>query len=61
MTLYNDAVESNPKLKRGMVWCKSCRKSEKVDSADCLRNGWPKCCNYIMTLDHPSTWEKEQS
>lgn len=55
---YQKLAESHPSLERGMVWCRTCRRSEKVDSAHCLRNGWPKCCGYTMTIDHPDTWDK---
>ena len=41
------------KLKRGMVWCKECGFSQRVNSADALRYGWPKCCGYTMTIDSP--------
>lgn len=49
----NDGV---PQLKRGKVWCRKCGKEQAVDSNYCLSNGWPKCCEYTMTIDHPSTW-----
>ena len=44
---------SHAKLKRGMVWCRTCGKSQKVDSSNCIRDGWPKCCGYTMTIDSP--------
>ncbi len=53
--LYSDIVESVPKLKRGKVWCRRCGHSQDVDSAQCLRNGWPLCCGHTMTIDAP--WE----
>ena len=43
----------HPKLSRGMVWCTTCGGSQRVDSGDCLSNGWPKCCGYTMTIDSP--------
>ena len=46
--------KSHPKLERGKVWCTVCGRSEKVNSANALRNGWPKCCGYTMTIDSPS-------
>jgi len=58
MSLYNSLSECHPKLKRGYVWCKTCGKKLKVDSADCFKNGWPKCCNYTMTIDSPD--ERDQ-
>lgn len=55
---YTKLSRGHPSLERGMVWCKTCHRSEKVDSTDCLRNGWPECCGYTMTIDHPNTWKK---
>lgn len=59
MSLYTKIVNDVPALKRGIVWCRTCGKSLKVDSGDCLQNGWPKCCGYTMTIDHPNTWKKQ--
>lgn len=53
MSLYKDIASANPQMQRGKVWCTVCKRMEKVDSADCLRTGWPKCCGYTMTLDSP--------
>ncbi len=55
--LHEKLANSHPSLQRGMVWCKTCGNSQKVDSADCMANGWPKCCGYTMTIDHPDTWK----
>lgn len=41
----------------GRVWCRSCGSSQSVDAGGCLKRGWPKCCGYTMTIDHPDTWE----
>ena len=54
--MYDDMTKSHPKLDNGMVWCKTCGRSQKVDSAVCLRSGWPKCCGYTMTIDPPEEW-----
>jgi hypothetical protein len=43
----------HPSLARGRVWCRSCGASQGVNSAGALRNGWPKCCGYTMTIDSP--------
>ena len=52
-------AESHPSLKRGMVWCRTCRRSQQVDSAECLRSGWPTCCHgHTMTIDHPDDWPR---
>ncbi len=52
--MYADMVKGAPQLQRGMVWCKTCGRSKKVDSAHCLRYGWPKCHGYTMSLDAPA-------
>lgn len=54
--LHDVLAQSHPSLARGQVWCKECRATRKVDSAECFRSGWPKCCGYTMTIDHPDTW-----
>ena len=46
-------ARSHPKLERGQVWCKTCGRTERVDSADCMRYGWSKCCSMTMTIDAP--------
>jgi len=51
--LTDSIVDDVPQLKRGQVWCTVCGKSEKVNSGKALRNGWPKCCGYTMTIDSP--------
>jgi hypothetical protein len=50
---YAEISTAHPKLKRGKVWCKICGREESVNSADCLRTGWPKCCGQTMTIDSP--------
>ena len=51
--MYEGMVNSVPQMKRGIVWCTYCGRQEKIDSAGCLANGWPKCCGYTMTIDSP--------
>lgn len=58
MELYDKIANSHSSLARGRVWCKTCGRSEKTDSADCLRNGWPECCGYTMTIDSPEEQKK---
>jgi len=41
-----------PQLKRGLCWCRTCRRSERFKH-DPLRNGWPRCCGHTMTIDSP--------
>lgn len=43
----------HPKLTRNRVWCRTCGRSQAVDSNQALRQGWPKCCGYTMTIDSP--------
>jgi len=50
---FTEAIESVPQLKRGMVWCRTCGNSQRVNTAECLSSGWPKCCGYTMTIDSP--------
>lgn len=38
---------------RGLVWCITCGREQKVSAAWRLRNGWPKCCGATMTIDSP--------
>lgn len=51
--LHDKIADDIPQIKRGMVWCTSCGRSQRVDGADCLRRGWPKCCGHTMTIDSP--------
>lgn len=52
-TLHDKIAASHPSLQRGQVWCRTCGREQRVDSAECLRYGWPKCCGYTMTIDRP--------
>ena len=42
-----------PQIARGMVWCTTCGRSQKVDGPQRMQSGWPKCCGYTMTIDSP--------
>lgn len=57
--VYNEIVESHPSLLRGVVWCGRCSKSRRVDAAECLRSGWPKCsCGAgTMSIEPPKATE----
>lgn len=57
-SLHEKLGKCHPSLSRGQVWCTVCGRSEKVDSGECMRNGWPKCCGLTMTIDSPK--EREQ-
>ena len=50
--MYREMVEI-PAIKRGLVFCHTCGRSEKVNGGDCLRHGRPKCCGHTMSLDSP--------
>lgn len=54
---YQKIASSHPDLKRCKVWCRTCRHEQQVDPAEALKSGWPKCCGFTMTVDHPDTWE----
>lgn len=49
-------VKAIPQLRRGLVWCKRCRREQSVQAAAALRLGWPTCHGQTMTIDAPSTW-----
>ena len=53
MTIYKTLAQQIPQLARGIVWCTHCGRPQKVSSAARLRDGWPKCCGYTMTIDSP--------
>ena len=55
--IHQRIVDDVPALKRGQVWCLRCGHTQKVDSAHCLRHGWPKCCNATMSISEPTTEE----
>jgi hypothetical protein len=52
--LHTKLAQSHPSLTRGQVWCRTCGHTERVDSANALRTGWPKHCGYTMTIDSPA-------
>jgi hypothetical protein len=61
--LHERIANDVPSIKRGIVWCTVCGRSQKVVGADCLRHGWPKCHGYTMTIDSPeerASLEKER-
>jgi hypothetical protein len=53
-------VDAVPQLKRGRVWCRKCRFTISVDSAQCLATGWPKCCGQTMTIDAPTSEARDE-
>ena len=49
--LHESLVAQVPQLRRGMVYCHSCGRSQRVDAGKCLARGWPTCCNQTMSID----------
>jgi hypothetical protein len=41
----------------GQCWCVKCGDTVMVNSAICLRHGWPLCCGQTMTIDSPQERE----
>lgn len=56
--IYSRTADSHPHLRRGKVWCRKCRREQAINSADGIRNGWPRCCGYTMTIDHLDMWRQ---
>lgn len=53
------AIKNIPQINRGMVWCRTCGRSQKVNGVNAtLGGGWPKCCGYTMTIDSPEEQKK---
>lgn len=52
-SIHDSIADAVPQIKRGVVWCRTCGRSERVDGANALAHGWPKCCGYTMTIDTP--------
>lgn len=53
--LYETIAKSHPSLLGGIVRCSRCGRSRKVDAAQCLRDGWPRCCSGTMGLQQVNT------
>ncbi|MCW5615875.1 MAG: hypothetical protein KIT32_12200 [Rhodocyclaceae bacterium] len=51
--IHETLAKCHPSLARGMVWCRKCGRSQKVDTARCFAHGWPECCGETMTIDSP--------
>lgn len=50
---HENVVAEVPRLNRGLAWCHRCGHQKRVNSAQCLRNGWPMCCGETMSIDSP--------
>lgn len=57
-SVMSGTVSAVPQLSRGQVWCYQCGRTQRVDSADCLQRGWPKCCGSTMGIDSPEERQK---
>lgn len=53
MGLYQQLASCHPSIARGVVYCHTCKREQKVDPAECFRSGWPLCCGATMSLDLP--------
>lgn len=51
--LHNTIAQQIPQLARGQVWCRQCGRTQRTNSAEAMRSGWPKCCGHTMTIDSP--------
>lgn len=60
-SLHGKLAKCHPALERGLVECRECGRVEKVESAHCLRHGWPKCCGATMTIDVRARASQEHS
>ena len=56
--LHEKIAREIPQLARGQVWCRQCGRTQRTDSAEAMRYGWPKCCGYTMTIDSPEEQER---
>jgi hypothetical protein len=51
--LYSTLANCHPSLTRGQVWCHTCGHTQRVDSAQSFRSGWPMHCGETMSIDSP--------
>lgn len=51
--IYLSMATADSKLQRGQVWCHKCGRTQRVNSSECLRSGWPECCGQTMSIDSP--------
>ena len=51
--IYASLADCDPSVRRGMVYCLTCGKSQKVNAAECFKRGWPECCGRTMSLQSP--------
>ena len=58
--IHEHLAASHPSLSRGRVWCLRCGRTRRVDPAQCLAAGWPRCCGETMTIDSPDERAKKE-
>lgn len=52
--MYEEMAEVTMRKAGGnLVYCRECGAVQIADHRLCLREGWPKCCGYTMTIDPP--------
>lgn len=52
-TMYERMADAG-KITRARVRCERCEAEQEVDAAKALRDGWPLCHGYTMTLLKPT-------
>jgi hypothetical protein len=60
VNLHDKIATEVPQIDRGRVWCIACGRTHRVNGAQALRLGWPKCCGSTMTIDSPE-WRAEHA
>lgn len=53
MSIEQKIARAIPQLQLGKVWCRGYGKTQHINNARVLREGWPKCCGYTMTIYSP--------
>ena len=55
--IHRRIAGSHPALRRGLVKCAECGRTEVADTARCLAgtDAWPACCGSTMALESPPT------
>ena len=46
----HERIAEDAGISVALVRCGGCASEQRVDGAKCLREGWPACCGYTMTL-----------
>lgn len=52
--VYQRIIDSNPQIKRGIVWCQRCDRKVRINPYQTLSTrSWPQCCGFTMTVESP--------